>query len=90
MTKPKSKRGSRMNGDHKEIFDEITDLKVAVVGIKKDTKHIIKTFDDHLKRFEKVNDRVRTLEAFRWKTIGATSVIGGVGFLTFIKAIGLW
>ena len=81
---------SRMNGDHARIFEEITNLKVVVAEIKKDTESIMKNFDDHLKRSEKVIERVRVLEAWRYRVLGATAVVGAVGFLAFINTIGIW
>jgi len=65
------------------MADPINDLNRTLGSIASDVKHILRAQQVSIERTEKLEDRVRALEGFRWKLVGmVTAIPTGISLFT--------
>lgn len=72
-------QGDPMNGEHGKIYKEITDLKIAVGDIKKDTEYTRGSIDKFDGRITKVEDFSSKMKGgLKLASVGAVIIISTV------------
>lgn len=64
-----------MNGEHKEIYDSLSELKTTTAEMKKDIKYIRGSVEENKEDYDDLLSRVRNNEKKLYMGIGAITIL---------------